>query len=115
MHRKEELPKFKLGQFSKVKKEIPFVKEASVFRDWMPDNKRTLDTCLQKDLERWKCPRFIKDPDDLADVTQTMKNRFKDIKHIQHILISGESYPHIGLMEFTKFAVQTEILDETTE
>lgn len=34
MHRKEELPKFKLGQFSKVKKEIPFVKEASVFRDW---------------------------------------------------------------------------------
>ena len=115
MHRKEELPRFKLGQFSRVKKEIPFVREASVFKDWNPDNKRTIDTCLIKDLERWKCNRFIKDEEDLEDVTQTIKNRFAEIKHIHHNLISGDSYPHIGLMEFTKFAVATDILDETIE
>lgn len=115
MHRKEDLPRFKLGQFSRVKKEIPFVREASVFRDWFPDTKRVLDTTLQRDLERWKCPRFIKDEDDLADVVFTIKSQFPEIKHVHHTLISGDSYPHIGLMEFTKFAVATDILDETIE
>lgn len=76
MCRHEDLPRFKLGQFSKVKKEIPFHRENSVFRDWYPDNKRILDTSIQRDLERWKCPRFIKDEEDLQDVVQTVKSRF---------------------------------------
>ena len=107
MLRKEELPRFKLGQFSREKKEVPFVKEASVFRLWQQDNKKILDTTMAKDLERWKCHKFIKDEEDLADVVMTIKSNFAELKHVHCNLISGEGYPHIGWMDFAKFAVQT--------
>lgn len=86
-----------------------------MFSPWLQDNKRILDSALAKDLERWKCHKFIKDAEDLADVVATVKWYFAELKHIHCNLISGDSYPHIGLLDFGKFAVQTEITDETIE
>lgn len=115
MLRKEELPRFKLGQYSKETKEPPFVKEASVFRRWQQDTKKIVSSALAKDLERWKCHKLIKDEDDLADVVTTVKRRYAELKHIHCNLISGDGYPHIGWMDFSKFAAHAEILDDTIE
>ena len=115
MLRKEALPRFKLDPYGREQKEAPFAKDASVFRLWQQDTKKTVDDALMKDMERWKCHKFIKNEDDLADVKMTVKSNFAEIKHIFANLISGDSFPHIGWNDFTKFAIQTGIMDDTIE
>ena len=59
-----------------------FDKDASVFADWVRDDKDTALKCINHDLELWHGDKFIKDAEDLVNTENVMRSYAKEIKDI---------------------------------
>ena len=113
--RLDEIPMFNLNMVDKAKAEKPFDKNKSVFKPWVRDTKASLCRALEYDSLYWKLPRLITDPDQLALVYKTLEKNFAKIKDVYINLISSDSYPSIGMIEFTEFTKETKIKDSTIQ
>ena len=113
MVRKEDVPVWNLEKAKKGVVEEPFDKDKSVFKPWVKDTPGSLKQVLAHDRKRWKVAKFIKDTEDLKRVNLIINRNFEHLKNIYINLISCDSYPCIGLNEFTVFVKQTHIQDST--
>lgn len=95
------------------KHEVVFDKEKSVFKPWVKDSPKIVRAALTADLDYWKCKKFIRDPDDLAQVTAVISLNFAHLKLIWMTLISAENYPHIGMTMFSAWCREVDILDNS--
>ena len=111
--RTEELPVWNLTLAEKGRTEVKFDKAKSVFKPWIKDSQSTLKQALNFDLGCWKVPKLIKDEEELHLVTATISRHFEALKQIYTTLISSDSYPAIGVNEFTAFCRVAQILDHT--
>lgn len=109
--RHEGMPRWNLARVVHGKVEEPFDRDKSVFKPWLKDTPISLNNALTNDLMYWKGPKFIKDPEDLERVIDLIRKNYTQLKNIYHTLIGGDSYPSIGMNEFTSFAKVSGILD----
>lgn len=93
---------------SKVRK---FKHELSVFSQWKPDNKASLERCLEHDFSFWKLARFCKDPDEQDLCKAKVKEYFPQIKEVYHALIARSHYPTIQFPDLYEWAKQVQIYD----
>lgn len=110
-NREEDVPVFeKLTKRSA--KERQFTKPTSEYRDWREDSEGDAVKCIEHDIERWNCDRFVKDPDQLKLLEVEVKKHAEAIKNIFIQEASKSAFPQIGLLDFSHFAQQTKMIDQ---
>lgn len=109
--RTENVPRYSLPLSKEQMMEEPFDHAKSVFKPWIKDTSTSLKLTLDMDLLKWKAPRFVKQQSDLEKVYEVMLENFQKLKSLYTGLISCDSYPQIGLNEFTAFARESGITD----
>lgn len=90
----------KIPRFSKILKKVDratnFVKEASVFAPWTSDSQSTYQKCIAHDIKYWKCPKFVKDENDLNQCIKIFLDNMGPIKEIfLGIVANGADPPDI--------------------
>jgi len=81
-----------------------FKKNKSVFKDWKENTEKTLAACVEHDMKLWKIPnmpRFIKEPEEYADVVKLME-QYIEVLMIVHIYYASEgAFPHASTPNMT--------------
>lgn len=102
-NREEDVCEFSKPLMTK-KKERKFILEESVFKDWKPDTKHTLEKCLEHDMQFWKLTRLIKIEEEQEIVKELIKKYFPKLKEVYHFLLSKSRYPNIERYDFIEWA-----------
>ena len=80
-NREEDIPIFaKLTKNSK--KEREFNKPKSEYKDWREDQEEDGAKCIEHDIALWNCERFVKDPEQLKLLENTVKSYGDSLKNI---------------------------------
>lgn len=72
---------------------------------------KTIQTCNDHDVKLWKCPRFVKDPEQLVKCWQVIEANVVKLKDIFITLVSRSSFPSISWIDFTNFCDMVKIPD----
>lgn len=111
--RKEKFPTMSLDKVVKDKKITPFIQAKSIFKGWQKDTQQSLKVSLKYDLEFWKGHKVLKNKKDLQECEELIHKRYAQLKDIFTNLMSGDSYPFVGWIDFCTFCRVSEIQDST--
>mmetsp|Transcript_33982 Transcript_33982/g.33126 ORF Transcript_33982/g.33126 Transcript_33982/m.33126 type:complete len:307 (+) Transcript_33982:58-978(+) len=110
--REEDIPIYVKQHKMKVVERV-FKKETSVFKDWKEDTPAVLEKCIQHDLNLWKIPRFVKDPQEQEKLWGIAEKHFKKLKDIFLTLACRSIYPCISWIDFTNYCEICKIPDKS--
>ena len=92
--------------------EAQFLKDRSVFADYMEDDDQFLRKCFDQDIEYAKIERLFKrNPEYFENVKECLFSHYVQMINIFDYYSGISDYPRISMMDMTSFAHHTEILD----
>ena len=88
-----------------------FDKDASVFRDWRIDTPEDSLNCIEHDILHWHCSKFIKNPEQLKELTNMVRKYAKELKTTYIMLASRSDFPQVSMLDFSTWARESLIID----
>ena len=85
---------------------------ANVFDEWIVDTDETYKELVDFDEFWWKVNRFVKDPEDYANIKNLLVKHMKILKLIYTTLIACSDFPNISWLDFAQFIKECDILDK---
>jgi hypothetical protein len=76
------------------------------------DNAKEIGVGFNKEIVKWKVPRFIKDEEDYNLVCKVMEDNIVYLKNTYLLLISISNFPAITWNDFTNFVNQCKFINE---
>ena len=97
---------------ARAEEEDVFMKDRSVFRNYIEDTPKFLAECLEEDLWFSKIEKiFKKDVEAFQSVKSVMKDHYKDLINIFDFYSGISDYPVINMMDVTSFAHKCKLID----
>ena len=111
--RKREHPiDIKFKKVKKFKVQRKFIKEQSVFKDWIEPDYQKL---LRNDFNYSKIPKIVKDMNDYEGVFKVyLDNIHLMLDHFYYMIGHSTSYSQISWMDFSVYCKQLYLDDEKT-
>ena len=89
-----------------------FIKERSVWKDFVEDTEDQLAKMLEQDLIYGKIHKLNKLPEDREAVKNVLLKYYLDIKNIFLMIAANSNYPTITLNDYTSFINRSKIIDK---
>lgn len=89
-----------------------FLKEHSVFADWIEDDDNVLQKCKDDAWQHWKFPKMKVDPQDREELMRVIHTHFPLLKHVFVWLQSlSDVYPGVTGLEYSRFMHNLNMID----
>ena len=109
----DRIPPFAKVLKSKSSEHDSFVRELSIFKDWIPDTPESLDKCFENDRRFWKVKKISRSFEAYEQVCQYFRNRYQEIKEIFFsATIASGNPPNLSSTSFYNFFKTAGVVDK---
>ena len=92
-----------------------FSKATSIFKDWRDDRKPRIEKGFLEEIKHWKVPNFVKDPREVDQIVDFMKDNCPFLKTVFIIRSSASNYPSLRWLSYAPFISELDIIDQHFE